>query len=82
MYTKNLNRAKKGHLIKACKLNLKRLMHIQELIQINSTYSLSHDHVHHKTNNTKSSQVNMYINIIEHIIKTTLSPSYNIDNHV
>ena len=56
-------------------------MHIQETIPINKTYSLSQDYVPHKTNNTKSSKANMHINIIEHIIKTTLSLSYNINKH-
>ena len=50
-------------------LTIKSLMHIQEPIPTNKTYSLNQDHVHHKTNNTKSSQVNMYINIIEHITR-------------
>ena len=57
-------------------------MHIEEPIQVNSTYSLSQDHVHLKTKNTKSSQVNMHININEHIIETTLSSSYYINKHV
>ena len=56
-------------------------MHIQVLIPINKTYSLSQNHVHHKTNNTKSIQVNMHINIIKNTIKTTQSSSYNIKKH-
>ena len=57
-------------------------MHIKEPIPINKTYSLSQDHVHHKTKNTNSNEANMHFNIIEHIIKTTLSSSYNINKHV
>ena len=46
-----------------------------------STFSLSQDHVHHKTNNTKSSQSNMHFNIIKDIISTTLSSSHNTNKH-
>ena len=56
-------------------------MHIKEPIPINKTYSLSQDHVHHKTKNTNSNEANMHFNIIEYIIKTTLSSSYNINKN-
>ena len=51
-------------------------------IQVNSTSSLSQYHVHHKTYKIKSSLVNMHFIIINHIIKTTLCSSYNINKHV
>ena len=51
-------------------------------IPINKTYLLSQDHVHHKTNNTTSSQVNKHINILEHTIEITLSLTYNVNSHV
>ena len=66
---------------KAFKVTLKRLMHNREPYKSISTYSLSQDHVHYKTNTSKSSKVNMHINIIENITKTTLSSSYNINKH-
>ena len=48
----------------------------------NKTYSLKQYHVLIKTNNAKSSQVNTHINIIEKIIKTTISSGYHINKHV
>ena len=57
-------------------------MHIQEPIQFNSTYSLSQDNVHHKTNNTKSGRFNIHTKAIENIIKTNLSSSYDINKTV
>ena len=81
MYIQHINHAKEGHLFKSMQSLWKYLMHIREPIQVNKHILLKSRHVHQKTNNTKSSQVNIHINIIEHIIKTTLSSSYNINKH-
>ena len=59
----------------------KTFMHIQEYHTNNKTHSLSQDNIHHQTNNTKSSQVNKHINILEHTVKTTLTSSYNVNKH-
>ena len=40
---------------------IKPYAHSRETIPINKTYSLCENHVHHKINNAKSSQVNMHI---------------------
>ena len=56
-------------------------MHLQEPIPTNKAYSLLQKRVHHNTNNTKSTQVNMHINIIDHLVKTTLSSSLNLTKH-
>ena len=82
MHIQHINHAKKGHFIEACSFTLKIIIKIQEPIKVNRTSSLSQDHVHHNNNTTKSSQVNMHLNIIKHIIKTTLSSSHNINKHV
>ena len=61
---------------------LKSIMLIkEEPTPINKTHSLSQDIIHHQTNNTKSSQINKHINILEHTVKTTLTLSYNVNKH-
>ena len=81
MHTEYKNQANMKIIQKNAKSLWKYLMNIRKPIQVNNHIYLSQDHVHHKTNITKSSQVNIQISIIEHIIKTTLSSSYNINKN-
>ena len=68
MYIQHKNHAKEEHLFKIMKSHFgNTLCTFKNQYKSISTYYLSQDHVHHKTNNTNSSQVNMHINIIEHI---------------
>lgn len=70
-----------GLFSKPCQTTLKSHVNIQEPMQVNNIILFMSDHTHHKKKNTMSSQLNMHINIIERIIKTMLSLSYNINNY-
>ena len=56
------NHAKKVYFIETRYFTVRKaLCTFQNTIPINKTYSLNQKHVHHKTNNTKSSQAIMHI---------------------
>ena len=73
MHIQHRNHAEEGHLFNSMQSLFRNIVYaFKNQYKSISTNYLSQDHVHHNTNTTKCSHVNMHINIIEHIINTTL----------
>lgn len=74
MHMQHINLAKKGHQFKIMQEYFgSTLCTFKTQYKSINTYHLTRDHAYNKTNNTRSSQVNMHINKIANIIKKALS---------